>query len=97
MSEKALRLLSQPFFKKGLIAGLPANIPIAKKFGERSFSAAPADPTSQKELHDCGIIYYPSHPYLLCVMTKGNNFDRLADTIKDISQTVYASVDNEYK
>jgi len=27
------------------------------------------------QLHDCGIVYYPETPYLLCVMTKGWNFE----------------------
>jgi beta-lactamase class A len=97
MSEKALSYLSQTDFNQGIVAGLPNNLVVAHKFGERIFGNDPLDPASQKELHDCGIIYYPNHPYLLCVMTKGTNFENLAGTISDISKTVYQYIDQEYK
>jgi len=98
MSEKALSFLSQSNFPQGIIAGVPKdkNIVVAHKFGERNFGQT-ADPASQKELHDCGIIYYPDHPYLLCIMTKGTNFNDLASTISDISSTVYQYIDQEKK
>jgi beta-lactamase class A len=97
-SEKALSFLSQTDFPQGIIAGVPKdkNITIAHKFGERNFGNT-ADPASQKELHDCGIIYYPDRHYLLCIMTKGTNFDNLAGTIRDISSTVYQYIDQEKK
>ncbi|MSU75355.1 MAG: serine hydrolase [Candidatus Magasanikbacteria bacterium] len=85
MSEKALSILSQSQFFYGIRAGVPEGTVVSDKFGERSNSSDPLDPVSDKQLHDCGIIYYPGHPYLLCVMTKGNNFDKLASVIKDIS------------
>ena len=84
MSEKALENLSKVTYKNGLAAGVPADIKIAHKFGERSW-----DIVSAKQLHDCGIIYYPDHPYLLCVMTEGYNFDTQSQAIKEISHFVY--------
>lgn len=86
-SEKALQLLSQSKFHQGLVAGIPNTIRTAHKFGERYYQA-----TGQRQLHDCGIIYLPHKPYLLCVMTRGDNFDNLTATIKDISSTVYHSL-----
>ncbi len=97
MSEKALKLLGQSSFKEGLVAGLPSYITVAKKFGERNFSSPPNDRTSQKELHDCGVVYFPSHPYLLCIMTKGKDFERLAKTIKEISRMVYEFQNRQFK
>ena len=44
------------------------------------------------ELHDCGIIYYPNHPYFLCVMTKGADFPVLAGVIREVSQTAWEEV-----
>lgn len=82
MSEKTLALMSQTDFKQGLNLGLPAGLTVAHKFGERDLG-------EQKELHDCVIIYYPERPYLLCVMTKGGNFEDLSQTIGDISRLVY--------
>ncbi len=91
-SEKALRLLDEAKFDNGLKAGLPDSIKVSHKFGERTSSA-----TGDNQLHDCGIVYYPNHPYLLCVMTRGNNFDVLASVIADISKFVYNKVDSQFK
>ncbi len=93
MSEKALNILSQATFDRGIRAGVPTATLVADKFGERNNSNDPQDPTSAKQLHDCGIVYYPDHPYLLCIMTKGTNFEKLAAALKDISETVYRFVD----
>jgi beta-lactamase class A len=93
-SEKALELLSKVSFSQGITAGVPSATPIAQKFGERDFVNASASSGTSKELHDCGVVYVPDHPYLLCIMTKGTNFDTLAATIKDVSHVVYDEVYN---
>lgn len=87
MSEKALRILSQVTFTKGLPAKLPKELKIAHKFGERGYPDS-----NLKQLHDCGIVYIPNSPYLLCVMTKGDDFDKLIRIIADISEMVYTIV-----
>ncbi|MBI5729074.1 MAG: serine hydrolase [Candidatus Magasanikbacteria bacterium] len=97
MSEKALALLSKPDFPRGIEGGVPNTVTVAQKFGERNFGTDPNDTTTGKELHDCGIVYYPGHPYLLCVMTKGTDFDKLAGTIQDISKTIYQYMDDKNK
>ena len=83
-SEKALTLLSKSQYYKGLVAGVPENITIAHKFGERQFL-----PSKEKQLHDCGIIYLPDKPYLLCVMSRSSEFDQAASFIKQVSNAVY--------
>lgn len=88
MSEKALKWMTEVEFKDGLIAGVPKNIPVAHKFGERSGLSAAGQP--EYELHDCGIIYAPDFPYALCVMSRGENQKGLANLIQKISQTVYS-------
>jgi len=87
MSEKALNLLSKSQYYKGLVAGIPENIIIAHKFGERQFL-----PSHEKQLHDCGIVYLPDKPYLLCVMSRANDFDQAANFIKQVSKVVYDEV-----
>jgi beta-lactamase class A len=87
MSEKALEILSTTNFKTGLPAKLPKDIVVSHKFGERGYVD-----TNLKQLHDCGIIYIPGNPYLLCVMTKGDSFDELDDVIADVSEIVYKAV-----
>ena len=98
-SEKALELLSQVNYKQGLVAGVPAGITVAHKFGERELVDSVTGQVTNDELHDCGIIYYPGSPYLLCVMTKGNNgsLQQLQTAIAGISATVYQEVSNGYK
>ncbi|HUD19052.1 MAG TPA: serine hydrolase [Patescibacteria group bacterium] len=87
-SEQALEFLSKVTYMDGLVAGVPKNVIVAHKFGERVFG----DNNEKRELHDCGIIYYPAHPYLLCVMTQGSDSTKLTKTIADISTHVYSEV-----
>ena len=87
-SEKALKYLTEPDFTIGLTAGVPANVKVAQKFGERTIFA-PDGKVLERELHDCGIVYKPGHPYLLCVMTKGKDFIKMAQSIKSVSQETY--------
>jgi beta-lactamase class A len=86
-SESVLGLLSETDFSVGLVAGVPAGTTVAHKFGEREES----DGVS-KQLHDCGIVYYPEHPYFVCVMTKGKDFASLEKTISSISKMVWDDV-----
>jgi beta-lactamase class A len=88
LSDKVLGWLAQSKFTLGLAGGVPEGVKIAHKFGERSF------PNGTKQLHDCGIIYYPDNPYLLCIMTRGNNYDELASVIRTISKDVYEEVNS---
>lgn len=88
MSEKALTLLSRVRFVKGLVAGLPPTVAVAHKFGERRY--APANGPAVNQLHDCGVVYFPGRPYLLCLMTRGNDWDSLANSLRELSTMVYA-------
>ena len=83
-SEKALSLLSQAQYKDGLVAGVPDGVTVAHKFGVRQIPAAQNNGVVGAELHDCGIVYYPGHPYLLCIMTRGTDFGKLQNVIQNI-------------
>lgn len=96
MSEKALGYLSHAHFPEGILGGLPEGVITAQKFGERTILASDGKTVSGRELHDCGIVYYPHHPYLLCIMTKGAEFDTLSGVIRGISAMIYADVDKAY-
>lgn len=89
MSEKALNLLSQTDYKQGLVAGIPNGISIAHKFGERIYSNS-----NEVQFHDCGIVYFPKKPYLLCIMTRSQNLDKSTETIKLISQKVFEYINS---
>jgi beta-lactamase class A len=92
-SEKAMELLAQSDFNDGLVAGLPRGVIVAHKFGERGNLPGSSD----YQLHDCGIVYYPNHPYLLCVMSRGNDIQHLENSIAQVSRFVYDEIDNQYK
>jgi len=89
MSERALALLSRIRFVAGLVAGVPAGIPVAHKFGERRYTGGP---TVANQLHDCGVVYFPGRPYLLCLMTRGQDVDALAQTLRELSAQVYQHI-----
>jgi beta-lactamase class A len=91
ISDGALQLLSETKFKNGIVAGVPENIKVAHKFGEKPFN------NQDKQLHDCGIVYYPEHPYLLCIMSKGSDFLTLEKDIQKISKLIYDEVDAQYR
>lgn len=90
-SQRALNNLSAIDFSKGIRAGVPQGITVAQKFGERTVLNADGS-VNRRELHDCGIIYKKGSNYLLCVMTKGNDFDRMAKSIAGLSSLVYKNV-----
>ncbi len=87
MSEKALEIMTNGDFRAGLVAGVPAGISVSHKFGERYYL-----PDGTKQLHDCGVVYHPVHPYILCVMTRGDSFEKLSRVIQKVSALTYQAV-----
>ncbi len=91
-SQEALALLARAKYADGLVAGVPASATVAHKFGEHVVSID--QKTSEGvELSDCGIIYHPQQPYLLCVMTQAQKLEDAADMIKTISKETYDTID----
>lgn len=90
-SEWALGVLTKTEFNAGIVSGVPKGIPVAHKFGEKSDAS-----TGLVQLHDCGIVYYPQSPYLLCIMSKGPNFEVLDDTIRGVSRIVFDEIDSQH-
>jgi beta-lactamase class A len=93
-SESALKLLSFTEFDKGLVAGVPKNTIVAHKFGEHTRLINGV--VDERQLHDCGIVYYPRHPYFLCVMTRGTDFTKLEKVIASASQIVYDEMEKRH-
>lgn len=84
LSEYLLGILARTEFKDGLRAGIPNSVVISHKFGEREDKERKVN-----QLHDCGIVYAPGKPYLICVMTRGKDFNKLAPVITRVSEAVY--------
>ena len=95
VDDQILSLLTKTNFTNGLVAGVPNNIQVAHKFGENT--EADNNVVVGHELHDCGIVYYPNHPYLLCVMTRGKQFSDLESVISSVSKITYNFMQKKYK
>lgn len=88
-SEFALELLAESRFENGIRSGVPKDVIVSHKFGEQ------INKDGVLQLHDCGIIYATKKPYILCVMTRGDNFNELANIIRNISKIIYDGVIGE--
>jgi beta-lactamase class A len=88
MSEMALKILSESSFKDGLVSGVPENVLVSHKFGERITD-------NLMQLHDCGIVYKEDKPYLICVMTRGENFEKLKWVIKATSERIWNEIQKQ--
>lgn len=89
-SEKALELLTQTDYNDALPAGMPTNVVVAHKFGEAGTGE------TERQRHDCGIVYFPNHPYLACIMTRGSDTEKLKSSIAEISEFIYQRIDEQY-
>jgi len=87
-SEKTLELLSNIEFNDGIPSKLPKDIAVSHKYGERGYRDS-----NIKQLHDCGIVYAKNNPYLICIMTKGDDFKNLTDFIAGLSELVYKTIE----
>lgn len=88
MSEKALELMSYQDYSDGIIAGIPKGTKVASKYGIFNNEKDP----NIKQLHEFGIVYHPKGPYILGILTRGNNINKQANILKTISEIVYSSV-----
>ncbi len=96
-SQEILKTLTNADFTSGLVAGVPRDVKVSHKYGEYISFTKGTSSVSSIELHDCGIVYHPAHPYIACVMTEGVDEAKLKKTIKNVSQVIYSSVDSNYE
>jgi len=89
MSQLALDWMTESTYDTGLAKPIPESIAVANKFGLLNTAEL-------KQLHDCGIIYYPDHPYSMCIMTSGASLEVLEQTISGISDIVYQEVNRRF-
>lgn len=93
MSEKALRYLTRSSFKKGMASGVPPEVEVANKAGERIIAGGEGQEVLQ--LHEFGIIYHPRRPFLLGITVRGEDYEDLAAAIRDITRLIYEEVDRQ--
>ncbi len=85
ISNSLLRLMSEAKPTVGLVTGVDSGVPVAHKFGERKLGGL-------QQFHDCGIVYYPRRPYLLCIMTRGSDLKQQEKAIEAMSRLVFNQV-----
>ncbi len=79
-SRYLLGLMQQTVYESQLCQPLPRDIPVAHKVG---FNAAAGD------FHDCGIVYLPGRPYILCVMSRNSTREESDRVISAVSRLVF--------
>lgn len=90
-SEELLSYLTKSTFDKGIRAAIPKDTQIAHKFGEAALLNSEGK-VETRVLHDCGIVYDPNNPYIICIMTSGSDIAGMLQTIQDIAKIVNGSI-----
>jgi len=81
-SEFMLQLLTHSNFKNGITKYLDNSVKVSHFFSIN-------EEGSSKQVHEFGIIYLNNKPYLLGIMTDGNNIEKQSAVIAEISKMVY--------
>lgn len=83
-SSEILKLLGKSKFKDWLPKNIPGEITVSHKTG--TFDSA----DGSRSVHaDCGIVYYPNRPYLICIMVNSNDLDTSLKHINYLSSLVF--------
>jgi len=88
-SNEILDLMTQSIYRDKIPSKIPPNVKIAHKIGVYE----KVDPDNST-FSDCGIVYVPKRPYILCIMTKGS--DSFAQsTMSSLSKIIYDYVTSQ--
>lgn len=93
-SEKALTILAKwSPIDRGIPEGLPNNVKAAHQFHSHTIAGPSQFPI---EADDCGVFYYPSHPYILCATASGRDLSSINALFKEIGRTAQADMESKY-
>ncbi|MCX6765472.1 MAG: class A beta-lactamase-related serine hydrolase [Candidatus Moranbacteria bacterium] len=81
LSDKALEITTDTKMENLLSAGIPYEVQIAHKYGERPDG-----------LSDCGIVYHPKSTYFICIMTRDMEVPKAKELIANLSKIIYESI-----
>jgi len=88
-SNEILDLMTQSIYRDKIPSKIPPSVKIAHKIGVYE----KVDPDNST-FSDCGIVYVPKRPYILCIMTKGS--DSFAQsTMSSLSKIIYDYVTSQ--
>ena len=85
-SNEILGILTMTVFNDKIAAGVPKNIKVAHKIGVFS-----TKDELEETYGDCGIVYVPKRPYVICIMTKSNETES-REHMQHISKMIYGYV-----
>lgn len=86
-SQYILEILSDIIFKDKIPAGVPSSVLVSHKIGVFNRIDTP-----DKVYTDCGIVYYPLRPYILCIFVQDTEMSATKH-MQFISKMVYGYVD----
>ena len=81
-SNQILMDLSKSSFNDKLVAGLPSGTLVAHKIGDYR------DAKNNQAFYDCGLVYLPKRPYLLCMSSVGDQ-NTAKSRMKNFSKSVF--------
>lgn len=89
-SEEILDTLTKTKFPDKLVSGVPTSVTVAHKIGDYN------DESGNEAFMDCGIVYVPRRPYMLCMLSISD--EQVArERMRMLSKTVYDYVSSVKK
>lgn len=79
-SELALSIMLDTDFNSQIPAGVPEDVMISHKVGFF---------VQEGYFHDCGIVYLPGNPYIICMMSKNTDIDEANRVMRQASKMIY--------
>lgn len=86
LSQEVLQLLTQTKTKSGITQGVDQGVVVAEKSGELELAQ------QIDVLNNCGIVYYPKRPYILCILVHGEDEEGIYKKMAFISKLIFSYV-----
>lgn len=90
MSNTALEILTHTRRDLGFAAAIPNDLTIAHRFHIRTLS------DGRIEANDCGMVYFPDHPYELCASLIGSDLASVNRALYAIGDTTFQNMKSLY-
>lgn len=92
-SERLLAFLSRSVHRSGIASGIPPGIAVANDYDVQMDGIG----GTSTAVSECGIVYYPNSPYLLCATSEGASKESNEAAQREISQFVFSEVDRHQR
>lgn len=85
-SNTILEILTRTNFNDKVVAGVGKDVKVSHKIGIFNSNS-----TTERAYSDCGIVYIPQRPHMICIMTKANE-QKTQEYMSHISKMIYSYV-----